>query len=200
MEIKISDESIGRKIASRRKEKNLTQPELAELIGISTNSVNRLERGHRSPTVEELTKICDVLEFGKFRLTNGVETVDSDKKRLIPVFDGKDITGVFTPKDRQRASMLLPGYEDADFVISMVGNSMAPRIADGDLLVVKCCQVNFGDLVAFVDQWRGFQVRWKRAVDSREVYVPENPEYRPIEGEAIKLIGKVVAAVKVVPF
>ena len=44
-----------------RKEKNLTQEELAELIDVSFASVNRWEQGHFEPTMKakrKLAKIC----------------------------------------------------------------------------------------------------------------------------------------------
>jgi len=54
-------EHIGQTIKSRRKELNITQPHLAELAQISTNTLYQLERGQGNPTLDVLTKLAEVL-------------------------------------------------------------------------------------------------------------------------------------------
>lgn len=52
---------IGEQIRLRRKELGITQPHLAEIAGISVNTLYRIERGQANPTIEILDKILDVL-------------------------------------------------------------------------------------------------------------------------------------------
>jgi y4mF family transcriptional regulator len=52
---------IGKKIKNRRKDLQITQPDLSELAGISVNSLYKIERGVGNPTLEVLRKILDVL-------------------------------------------------------------------------------------------------------------------------------------------
>ena len=52
---------IGETIRSRRKELDITQPHLAELAGISVNTLYKIERAQNNPTLDILTKILDVL-------------------------------------------------------------------------------------------------------------------------------------------
>jgi transcriptional regulator with XRE-family HTH domain len=54
-------QDIGRTIRDRRKILKITQPSLAELAGISVNSLYKIERGEGNPTVELLEKIAGVL-------------------------------------------------------------------------------------------------------------------------------------------
>lgn len=42
---------------SRRKKRNYTQNQLAELVGVSDAYIGQIERGERSPTLETLVKI-----------------------------------------------------------------------------------------------------------------------------------------------
>jgi y4mF family transcriptional regulator len=52
---------IGQVIKNRRKELNITQPHLAELAQISTNTLYKLERGQGNPSLEVLNKLAEVL-------------------------------------------------------------------------------------------------------------------------------------------
>lgn len=55
---------IGEIIRNRRKELGITQPHLAELAKVSTNTLCKLERGQGNPTLEVLIKIAEVLGMG----------------------------------------------------------------------------------------------------------------------------------------
>ena len=52
---------IGEQIRLRRKELMITQPDLADIAGISINTLYKIERGQANPTIEVLGKILDVL-------------------------------------------------------------------------------------------------------------------------------------------
>lgn len=52
---------FGEIIKKRSKELGITQPHLAELAGISTNTLYKLERGQSNPTLEVLNKLAEVL-------------------------------------------------------------------------------------------------------------------------------------------
>lgn len=52
---------IGIRITIKRKEKNLSQEELAEIIGFSKNHISNIERGKNIPTVPFIFKICNAL-------------------------------------------------------------------------------------------------------------------------------------------
>jgi y4mF family transcriptional regulator len=53
--------TIGKTIKDRRKELGITQPHLAELANISTNTLYKLERGQGNPTLDVLYKLAEVL-------------------------------------------------------------------------------------------------------------------------------------------
>lgn len=52
---------IGKQIRSRRKILRITQPDLAEMAGVSVNTLYKIERGQANPTVQVLTKTADIL-------------------------------------------------------------------------------------------------------------------------------------------
>lgn len=54
-------EILGKTIKNRRKELSITQPNLAELAKVSTNTLYKLERGQGNPSFEVLNKLAEVL-------------------------------------------------------------------------------------------------------------------------------------------
>lgn len=52
---------LGEVIKNRRKELKITQPHLAELAKVSTNTLYKLERGQGNPSLEVLNKLTEVL-------------------------------------------------------------------------------------------------------------------------------------------
>ena len=55
------DNRVGQAIRDRRKELGITQPHLAEVAGVSTNTLYKLEKGQGNPTLDVLTKLAEVL-------------------------------------------------------------------------------------------------------------------------------------------
>jgi y4mF family transcriptional regulator len=53
--------ALGERIKQRRKELSITQPHLAELANVSTNTLYKLERGQGNPSLEVLIKLAEVL-------------------------------------------------------------------------------------------------------------------------------------------
>lgn len=52
---------LGETIRNRRKELGITQPHLAELAKVSTNTLYKLERGQGNPSLDVLYKLAEVL-------------------------------------------------------------------------------------------------------------------------------------------
>ena len=54
-------DAIGQTIKARRKELGLTQNTLALLAQVGINTIVSIERGSKSPSIETLTKVANVL-------------------------------------------------------------------------------------------------------------------------------------------
>jgi len=62
LEINAAEYKIIEEIIMARREKNLTQKELAELIGTRQSNISRLESGNYNPTLDFLQKIASAMD------------------------------------------------------------------------------------------------------------------------------------------
>lgn len=61
----------GKFIATLRKEKNLTQEQLGEILGVNARSISRWENGHCMPDLSLLELIADTLDISISELLKG---------------------------------------------------------------------------------------------------------------------------------
>lgn len=73
----MNQEKIGRFISRQRKEKNFTQSQLAEILGVSTNAVSKWERGICLMDMSLLKPLSDALEVTVNDILSG-EIVDEN--------------------------------------------------------------------------------------------------------------------------
>lgn len=76
----MDQQKIGKFIAELRKEKNLTQEELASQLGITKNAVSKWERGISLMDMSQLKPLCEILEISILELLNG-ERIEKDSLR-----------------------------------------------------------------------------------------------------------------------
>lgn len=62
---------IGQFIAERRRELNLTQKQLGEILNVTDKAVSKWERGLRCPDVSILGELSNALEVGMGEILNG---------------------------------------------------------------------------------------------------------------------------------
>ena len=55
--------SVGKFIADKRKDKNLTQAQFGELVGISRSTISDIEKGGRLPSTLDLLSLCKELNI-----------------------------------------------------------------------------------------------------------------------------------------
>lgn len=79
--------SIGKFIARKRKEKNLTQEQLAEILSVSNKTISKWETGKCMPDYSIIQKLCEELEISIAELMDGEEQVE----KSIRVYDEEQI-------------------------------------------------------------------------------------------------------------
>ena len=76
----MNQKKIGKFIAELRKEKDLTQEELASKVGITKNAVSKWERGLSLMDVSLMQPVCDILGISIVELLNGEKIKQEDIK------------------------------------------------------------------------------------------------------------------------
>lgn len=84
-------ENFGIRLARLRKEKRLRRSDLAEVIGIDTETIARYERGEREPKLSDALTLADMLGVSLDYLAKGDEAQNKGD-----YFDGKDDICVLT--------------------------------------------------------------------------------------------------------
>ena len=74
------NETIGNRIAKFRKEKNMTQEELANLLGVSSQAVSKWENDASCPDISLLPQLCEVLGITADELLTG----KNNEVRMVP--------------------------------------------------------------------------------------------------------------------
>ena len=59
---------VGKRIQDFRKSKGFTQDKLAEIVGIDTISLSKIETGRNYPTAENITKLSEALDVNIYEL------------------------------------------------------------------------------------------------------------------------------------
>lgn len=77
---------MGKRIMVRRKSLRMTQEELSEELGVSTQMISNLELGKKAIRPENLAKVCSVLNLSADFILTGANTqspVDEVAEKLI---------------------------------------------------------------------------------------------------------------------
>jgi transcriptional regulator with XRE-family HTH domain len=98
--IKDINKKIGKRIAVLRKEAGLSQAELAEKAGLSSEYISRLERGINAPSIQALNTMADFLNVAIRDLLTfpDSDTWDTELEALVVLMKnkkGKSIRKVF---------------------------------------------------------------------------------------------------------
>ena len=81
------NESIGNRISKYRKEKGLTQEELAVKLGVSSQAVSKWENDASCPDISLLPQLCRTLGISSDELLTG----NSNEVKLVPVEQRKSL-------------------------------------------------------------------------------------------------------------
>ena len=104
--------NIGTNIKKYRKEKGLTQRELADKLNIATNSLSRYEIGERRPPIDMIEKIAEILNYTPIQLIydEEVENTLNQSAEILSNFNPNDpstFTEVSFEDEAQRQEMYL---------------------------------------------------------------------------------------------
>ena len=169
-----------------RKQKHMSQAELASLLGVTQQAVGKWESGKSSPDPTTVAKLAEILDTTADYLLGLFGTVKAGYGALAYEEDyGKEYARVKDPSSY--------------FYLVVRGDSMEPRIHDGDLaLVHRQDTLENGDLGVLIygDEGEGTLKRYLQRGNC-VVLQPFNPAYKEmvIKGEELNhlhIAGRVV--------
>ena len=193
--------SIGSRIKNKRLENNMTLLEVANLLGVKEATVQRYESGNiQNLKQRTIARLAEILHTTPAYLM-GWEEPESKNSTWIPVL-GKVAAGI--PID---AVENIDDYEEVPqnmakdyFALRIKGDSMEPRVKDGDVVIVKKqSYADTGDIaVVLVNGDSATVKRIKKGPDG-VMLIPNNTAYEPmyysnddIERLPVTILGKVV--------
>lgn len=103
MERTTINQKVGKAIHQALKRREMTQDQLAKMIGTTQRSISAYVRGEQQPSLETLVMICQVLELNLNQILHLNESaypyrllVKDDEQELIRIFDE-------VPKDKRES-------------------------------------------------------------------------------------------------
>ena len=98
--------AIGKFIAKKRKEKNFTQEQLAERLGVSNKTVSKWETGKCMPDYSVVKILCEELEITVAELMDG----EAAEERSVRAYDDEQIMDLLKrTQDLEKQKNLLYG-------------------------------------------------------------------------------------------
>ncbi|MBQ8540465.1 MAG: helix-turn-helix domain-containing protein [Clostridia bacterium] len=190
---------LAERLKTLRKENGMSQQRLADLLGLGQSTVAMWEKGKNSPEYESLINIANIFNVSIDYLA-GQKT--SRLSHRIPVL-GYVRAGIPTEAVEEvldYEDVTLPESEAGNyFALRIKGDSMAPRMMEGDTIIVrKQSDCASGDICVALVGSGDATVKKVIKKDSGIILMPLNACYDPlvfttdeIEAFPVTIIGKV---------
>lgn len=183
-----------------RERKEMTQQQLADALKISRSTIGMYEKGNREPDFETLELIADFFNVDMGRL---IGNLTPKKGNWIPVLGsvraGLPMEAVENIIDYEEISEEMARQGDF-FALQIKGDSMEPKISDGDVVIVrKQPDVESGEIAIVLVNGDEATIKKVQKFTGGINLVPSNPAYevktftnQQIETLPVKILGKVV--------
>ncbi len=183
-----------------REKKELTQQQLADALGISRSTIGMYEKGNREPDFETLETIADFFNINMGRL---IGDLTPTKGKWIPVLGyvraGIPMDAVEYIIDYEEISEEMARKGDF-FALQIKGNSMEPKISEGDIVIVrKQPDIESGEIAIVLVNGDEATIKKVQKFDGGINLIPSNSDYdvqtftnAQIESMPVQILGKVV--------
>ena len=99
----MNQEKIGKFIAECRKEKNLTQVQLAEILNMSYKSISKWETGRGMPDSSIMLELCEALGISVNELLSGEHLIEEQYKEKA----NENIINIAKESDKNRKTKII---------------------------------------------------------------------------------------------
>ena len=201
---------LGKKIKDLRKKNHWNQEQLAEMLnkefGLKTDRamVSKWETGYQTPVLYTISCLAKVFGVSIDYLNGDGTALNANKKGVsIPVLGyvraGIPIEAVEEILDYEEISQAMANTGEF-FALSIKGDSMEPRITEGDVVIVRKQEiVENGELAVVLVNGNDATVKKFYKNENGITLISTNPNYEPFtyskkeaESLPVRVIGKVV--------
>lgn len=203
--------SIGENIKKLRESHKLTQEEFGKIVGVTDKAVSSWETGAKAPRMGVIQKISDYFNINKsVILDDPIESnatiLPQEKIRMIPVYES--VSAGFGAYADNYILEYMPLFISSDeeahntLCIKVQGNSMYPKIEDGDSIqVLKQDWCEPGQVAIVLIDGENAVVKKVEYDKSSITLLSFNPEYAPrvfkgAERDRLKILGIVRKVIK----
>lgn len=197
--------SLGQKIRTLRKNKQLTQVELAKILNLAPTAVSAWERNANKPMMDKIVMMSELFEVPVthfFDLKDGLSNIIEVSQRTvrIPVLGeiacGDPILVEANYEDYR--TVLEENLPAGDLVyLQAKGDSMNPTIPDGSMVLIRIQEeVENGEIAAVTFNLNAYATL-KRVKKQNGIIIlmPDNPSHEPIvitRENPVRIIGKAI--------
>jgi repressor LexA len=209
--------SLGGRIRQARLTKGLDQKTLAARVDVATRTIQRWENSEQVPDSNYLMRVAKATGVNPHWLLTGTGTMTEQKGSnvmtlstaryrkvgltsvpLLSSVPGGAPSLMFHPDHVEKYITVDDVYDPNAFALEVRGNSMAPKIEDGDIIVVSPkLEPRSGDIcvVRVSDEDTVKRVK----LEEQFVHlIPLNPEFEPVavRRRDVEVIWKVIKVIK----
>ncbi|MBO0586492.1 XRE family transcriptional regulator [Sporosarcina sp. E16_8] len=197
--------SVGQKIRTLRKNKQLTQVELAKILNLAPTAVSAWERNANKPMMDKIVMMSELFEVPVthfFDLKDGLSNIIEVSQRTvrIPVLGeiacGDPILVEANYEDYR--TVLEENLPAGDLVyLQAKGDSMHPTIPNGSMVLIRIQEeVENGEIAAVTFNLNAYATL-KRVKKQNGIIIlmPDNPSHEPIvvtRENPVRIIGKAI--------
>ena len=198
------NELFGSNLSRILEGRDVSQNEFARMMGVTSATVSNWCRGLKTPRMDKVDKMCQLLHIRRSDLLEKESEVAPNYAVKIPIL-GTIVAGMPIS-----AYQDILGYEEITpevaetgefYALRVKGDSMSPRICDGDTVIVKVqSDVECGDIAVVIVN--GDEATVKKISKSEEgitliannpaVYTPRFYTNKQIKELPVVISGKVV--------
>lgn len=135
---------IGKKLKELRESKNISQEQLAKMLGVAEATIANYEAERRTLTIEKLQNILsfldtDLIEF----LSENKQECKGNNEKKIPIVSKVSAGVGILGEDEIIEYLTLPEElnKKCDFATFVTGDSMTPLIQDNNLILIRKTEI-----------------------------------------------------------
>ena len=126
----MNEVKIGRKIAEARKNRNLTQQQLADALFVTNKTVSRWECGNNLPDTSILVALCEQLGISVGQLLEDEDSIGNAVANDVTASQEENA------KELQEISIIIPPIEEQRKFLTLVRQSDKSKLLNKNLMLM----------------------------------------------------------------